>query len=186
MDTRGLKMIGISLLTILVLFMVFFAVSYWKYRSVQRENPSVTVTQDPVFLPVGDGTQVLNASFRVPWNNEPLDVLFLWGDGVIPVSEPQFLFDGYGWGANHWTVRVAVKSGADCLASAGMMQVEFIGKSFVFKLPPLHTLTKGEMQIEKDAERSEYLLALIMWIGGFLIVLLVLMTIRDFFRKRIA
>ena len=67
-----------------------------------------------------------------------------------------------------------------------MMQVEFIGKSFVFKLPPLHTLTKGEMQIEKDAERSEYLLALIMWIGGFLIVLLVLMTIRDFFRKRIA
>lgn len=186
MDTSGLKTVGIAFVVILVLAGIFSGAAYWKYRLVLRDDPPVTVSLEPVFVPGSDGTQVLNATFRVPWNKEPEGVLFVWAEGVTPVSEPQILFKGYGWGADQWTTRVEVRPGAECLGSAGVMGASFSdGSRFVFRLPPLHAIADGELGTKDISDTfSGKVLAVIGLAAGLLIIVLVVFTILDLFRKR--
>lgn len=184
MDTSGLKTVGIAFLVIMLLFGIFFGAAYWKYKIVIREDPPVTMTMAPRFITIEDNMQELNATFDVPWNKEPDAVAFVWTDGVTPVSDPQILFDAYGWGADKWTVRAVVAPANECIKSAGAMFVSFSGKTFMLRLPPLHRIGEGELSTVPHRSWTSYILPLIGLIGGILILALVIATIVDFWKKR--
>ena len=184
MDTSGLKTIGIAILVIILLFGLFFGAAYWKYRLVLRDPPPVTMTQAPRFVTIGDDLQELNATFDVPWDKEPDAVAFVWTEGVTPVTEPLVLFDSYGWGADKWTVRAVVAPVKECIKSAGVMFVSFSGKTYMLRLPPLHRIGEGELSTVPEKNWTAYVLPVIGFIGGLLILVLVIATIRDFWKKR--
>ena len=184
MDTSGLKLIGIAFLVTMLIFGVFFGAAYWKYKVVIREDPPVTMTFAPHFITIDNHMQELNATFEVPWDKEPDTVAFVWTDGVTPVSEPQILFDAYGWGADKWTVRAVVAPVKDCIKSAGAMFVSFSGKTYMLRLPPLHRIGEGELSTVPQKKWTAYILPVIGFIGGLLILALVTATIADFWKKR--
>lgn len=179
-------MIGISLLVIFILFGLFFGAAYWKYKIVLHEDPPVTMTTAPHFVTIGKNMQELNTTFRVPWDKEPDGVMFVWAEGVTPAGDPQILFDSYGWGADKWTVRVTVDPVEKCIDSAGLMFVTFDEKTYMLRLPPLHKIGEGELSTVRERSWTSYLIPVIGFIAGLLILVLVISTIRDFWKKRSA
>ncbi len=184
MDTSGLKLIGIAFLVTMLLFALFFGAAYWKYKLVLQDAPPVTMTQAPHFVTIGNNQQELNAVFDVPWDKDPDSLAFVWTDGVTPVSEPQILFDAYGWGADKWTIRATVAPVKECIKSAGTMFVSFSGKVYILRLPPLHRIGEGELRTVPEKKWTSYILPVIGFIAAFLILALVISTIRDLWKKR--
>lgn len=184
MDTSGLKTIGIALLVIFLLFGLFFGAAYWKYKVVLRKNPPVTLSAAPKFVTLAKGRQELNVTFRVPWDKEPDAVAYVWTEGVTPVTEPQLLFDAYGWGSDKWTCRVIVDPVEDCIDSAGVMFVDFSGRTCMVRLPGLHKIRPGEIATVREKNLSAYVLPIVGIIAGLLILTLVISTIRDLWKKR--
>lgn len=184
MEYSGFRAILMALLVIFILFGLLFGAAYWKYQIVLKDNPPVKMTMAPKFVTIEDGKQELNATFRVPWDKEPDGVAYVWTDGVTPVSEPQILFDAYGWGADQWTFRVVVEPVKQCIDSAGVMFVTIGDKIYSVRLPALHRIRQNELSTVQSRKWTDYAVPAIGFIAGLLILVLVIFTIRDLWRKR--
>ena len=195
----SLKTAFILLLALVAAMLVFAGCVVWKYRSVMRENPPVTVLSEPAAdiggteREIGLGTPlVVSAEFRVPWNLSPGTVSVEASEGVQLASGPVFEFESFGWGANRWRVFLTLLTYRDGVIAPGVLKVNFIGSadsSMTFDLPQIKSVLpevkdsdvpRAAGELEPPAERP-------LWFRiagiavGLVILLLAALAVKDIF-----